>query len=106
MYDFILQTTVFASLGFIIYLLARGAARVSDFGVEIEPAKPNFFDQVLKKLPLKRIDGFINLMAERSLRKMRIVLMKVDHLLHRSIAKVKKSDDKNGDGGLPPVTQA
>jgi len=106
MYDFILQIAVFASLGVIIYLLARGMARVPETETEAVPPKHGIFDEFLKRLPLRQIDNFISLVLERVLRKIRLVLAKVDNLLNRSISKVKQGDKNGNNDQLPPINQA
>lgn len=95
MYNAILQIIFFTSLGVMIYILARGAMRVEENAPTAVPA--NYFDTLIKKLPLKKIDEFINAVLEKILRKMKIVVMKTDNLLNRYISKVKKTGEKNGD---------
>lgn len=101
MYNAILQIIFFTSLGVMIYILARGAMRAEENAPTAVPAKPNYFDTLIKKLPLKKIDEFINAVLEKILRKMKIVVMKADNLLNRYISKVKKTGEKNREN-LPP----
>jgi hypothetical protein len=100
MYSVILQIAVFASLGFIVYLIARGAMRTSQQVLQQTEAKLNSFDQFVAKLPLKKIDDFINLVLGKTLRRLKLMVMKVDNLLNRQISKLKKNGggDKIGNG--------
>ncbi len=93
MYDFLLQSTFFLSLGVIIYLLARAVPRVNESG-EAHHA-PGFFDRLLTKLPLKEVDGWLNAFFEKFLRRLRVGLMKLDNLVNQYLKNFKKA---NGNG--------
>lgn len=92
MYDFVLQTLIFLSLSVVIYLVARGVPRVSD-----EPAGavhvPSSFDRLVSKLPLAKIDSIFNSFLEKFLRKIKVLIMKFDHLIGKWINKVKKPSE-------------
>ena len=93
MYDFLLQTIVFASLGLVIFLLARTLPRLSEEVASTE-VKNHYFDRFIKKLPLEKIDSTLNSFIGKALRRTKIVILKVDNLLNRYLNKNKKNDAK------------
>ena len=96
MYNFLLQIIVFVSLGLIIYLMARALPRVSD----VEPRRgPNIFDRLIKKVPTQKIDQGINSFLVKSLRKIKVVLLKIDNFINHRLGKLSK---KTGNGGDKP----
>jgi hypothetical protein len=99
MANFILQILVFSSLGLIIYLLARAVPRVSDAAA---PAKSvNFFEKLMAKLPMAKIDESINSFLAKFLRKSKVVIMKVDNFINHRLGKLTRkngSSEKKGDG--------
>lgn len=100
MYDFLLQIIVFLSLGFLIYLLARALPRLPEEAAV--DGRRDYFGRLVKKLPLERVDVFLNMFFGKALRRMRIMVLKVDNLLNRYLSKVKKSEDKvNGENKNP-----
>lgn len=92
MYDFFLQIAFFSSLGVMVFLFARAVPRVSDTG-EL-PHPPGAFDRLLRSLPLSEIDERLNTFFEKLLRKMKVLVMKVDNQINRGINKVKKPNGK------------
>lgn len=93
MYNFILQIIVFASLGSIIYLLARAVPRVTDEAAPTRPA--NFFDKLMAKLPMEKIDQDINSFLAKFLRKSKVIILKIDNFINHRLGKLSK---KNGNG--------
>ena len=92
MYNFILQIIIFLSLGLVIYLLAKAAPRVSD---EPVPDRPNPFNRLMTKIPMAKIDENINSFLSKLLRKLKVVIMKVDNFINDRLGKLTK---KNGNG--------
>lgn len=90
MYDFLLQTSFFLSLGVIIYLMARAVPRVNDAGETIHTV--NAFDRLLSKLPLHEIDEKLNLLSEKFLRKLKILVMRSDNFINYYLNKLKNSN--------------
>ncbi|HDH31770.1 MAG TPA: hypothetical protein ENH26_03280 [Candidatus Wolfebacteria bacterium] len=96
MYNFILQISLMASLGIMIYLVARGVSRVSDTIDEgIQNNHKNVFDKFVDLLPLEKIDLMISEYFEKILRKIKLVLMKWDNIVTNYLDKIKKT---NGNG--------
>ena len=93
MYDFLLQSSLFLSLGALIYLMARAVPRVDESGEARHPA--GRFDRMLSKLPLREIDEKLDLVFEKILRRLKIIIMKSDNLINEYLGKVKKSNGVN-----------
>jgi len=89
-YDFLLQTIFFLSLGIIIYILARAVPRITETGKVIHA--PGRFDKLLSRLPLKQIDEKVNVFFEKSLRKFKVSILKMDNFVDKSLTKVKNSN--------------
>ena len=87
MYNFILQTIVMVSLGTMIYLVARAMPRVTEIA-KSDPAK-DYFDKLMKKLPLEKADMLATLWTEKFLRKLKIVILKLDNLLSKHLSNLK-----------------
>ena len=92
MYDFLLQISLFISLGIVVYLFARAVPRVDESGETVHTH--GRIDRFLAKLPLDKIDDRLNVILEKTLRKTRIFTMKVDNVIDERLAKLKK----NGNG--------
>jgi len=95
MYDFLLQTSFFVSLGVVIYLLARAVPRIHESG-EIVHA-PGRFDRLLSKLPLQKIDERINVFLEKFLRRAKVVLMKLDNFINHHLGRLRKSNGNDAE---------
>ena len=66
-----------------IYLLARSVPRVKDEEAVI--SGHNYFDQIFSKIPISKIDAWFNMFLAKFLRRLRIIVLKLDNLLHRKI---------------------
>ena len=84
MFDLILQISMVISLSAIVYLLARAVPRVSDdVGTE-----ESYIDRWLSNIPVGKIDVWFSMLLAKFLRRLRVIVLKIDNLLHRSIASV------------------
>ena len=102
MYNFILQILIMLSLWAIIYLIARAAPRVGD--IEESFKKETFhqkLDKLIAKVPFEKMDVFFTVNLEKTLRKIKLLLMKWDNLLTNHLRKLKKS----GNGGAKEEKQ-
>lgn len=95
MYDFILQTIVFLSLGAVIYLLARALPRITNESEAAVPIKPTYLDRLLNRIPLQKIDEAINGFIAKILRKTKVVVMKIDNFIHDNLNKLSKNNVTN-----------
>ncbi len=89
MYDFFLQISLFASLGVIVYMLARTMPRVSD-GEEMSH-NTSAFDRFLRHLPLSKIDSRLNELFEKTLRKLKVLVMRIDNFINTHLSKLRKN---------------
>jgi len=96
MYNFILQFLIMASLAALIYLIARTVPRIND-SVFSDPLKKSFFDDIICKLPLEEIDLMVENLFEKSLRKFKIIIMKLDNVLTKKLSGFKASVSNEKD---------
>ncbi len=87
MYDFIVHIVLVGSLGIMIYLLARALPRVAD---EQGVLQSGFFDRLVERLPLQRIDLVISGALEKLLRKAKILVLKLDNTINRYLEQIRK----------------
>ena len=88
MYNFILQTAIFTSLAALIYLAAATLPRLTDKPEEAKPVRS--LSGWLSFLPLEKMDNKLNALLERFLRRVKLVVMKLDNFLSRQLGKFKK----------------
>ena len=84
MLQFILTTILMASLGTMLYLVARSLPRVNE---ELSD-KPNFLARLSSSEIPEKIDAAFNGFLLKSLRKTKVVLMKVDNFINDKLKKV------------------
>jgi len=83
------------SLGLIVFLVARTLPRISETETAKNPeAKANWWSS----FPFEKIDVKINAFTEKILRKIKLILMKMDNTVSRQLNKFKKNGD-NGNTG-------
>lgn len=92
--DFILQIILISSAGVIVYVFARALPRVNDEAT-VPPSKIWLrVEDYIRKLPLQKIDAALSGIIEKSLRKARVVVMKLENAVNAGIHKVRNG--KNG----------
>ncbi len=96
MYNLILQLFLFSSLGTIIFLFARAVPRVTDEKEAVHPA--SFFDKILTRLPLATIDNAVNAFFEKTLRKSKVVVLKLDNIITGYLGRLKKTNGALKEG--------
>ncbi len=98
MYNFIVEMSMLVSLGLIVYLFARAVPRIAHNKPEdVQPLSG--FDRFVGRLPLEKIDRGLHSFFEKTLRKIRIVLMKVDNYINSHLKNLKEKQEaaKSGD---------
>ena len=100
MYDFILRIALVISLSAMIYLLARVVARVKD--EDFTHSEEDFIDKWLAQIPVAKIDNWLHLTAAKFLRRLRVIVLKFDNLLHGYLMRIKKTNDATV--GLNPTS--
>lgn len=95
MIQFILTTVLMASLGTMLYLVARLLPRVEEGEVS---GKPGFLDKLSSSEIPEKLDAAFNNFMTKSLRKTKVVLLKIENFVNDKLKKV--SANGNGNGGL------
>ncbi len=90
MYNFILQLIVMVSLGAIIYLIARAVPRVTE--IEAPSPRESYFDKLMQKLPLEKADAFASLLFEKFLRKLKVVILRLENIVEKYSRKLKPAE--------------
>lgn len=87
MYNFILQIVIMLALGVAIYMMARAIPRISD---DIHrPA--GRFHHWMSSLHFEKLDVLLSNFLEKFLRKVKLLLMKVDNATNDYLDKIKKT---------------
>jgi hypothetical protein len=81
MYDLFIQTTLIASLGVIVYLVAAATPRVQDSDEDL--TRTNFKVRFGEIIQLDRLDTWLNMAKDKGLRKLKVVVMKVDNFISK-----------------------
>lgn len=95
MYDAIAQILLIASLGMMMYIIARAAPRIGDDISVLEEKKKKPF------LNLEKIDTVLNTILEKFLRRTKLILMQLDNIVSgylyrvRHLNKYKKEEKPN-----------
>ena len=99
MYNFVLQTVMFVSLGIVVLLVARALPRVPDRGTPQQTRMHSFFDRMIsKRIPLDKLDSFAQSFSEKVLRKTKVIVMKTDNFVDDHLDRVKRVKERSRDG--------
>jgi hypothetical protein len=96
MYNFILQFLIMTSLAIIIYLVARATPRI-DENIVFSKSKNSFFDNIAYKLPLEKIDLISSNLLEKLLRRVKIIILKIDNILTKKLGNFKSVSSSQED---------
>ncbi len=83
------------SLGVMIYLIARVTPRVGDIEEIFKKQPLGDFDKLIAKIPIGEIDFILSAWVEKTLRKIKLILMKWDNLLSEHLNRIKKTNGNN-----------
>ncbi len=91
------------SLGTIIYLIARTVPKIGDEVTENITSQKSKFDRLFSYLRVEKFDVIFNNFVEKILRKLKLILMRLDNFTNSYLDKVKKykmngNGQKNGEG--------
>lgn len=102
MVQFILANIFMVSLGAVIYVVARTLPRLEP---ESGPEKKSVFERWLASEVPEKIDSALNGFLVKFLRKLKILLLKVDNSLSGHLQKIKPEAGgaTNGNGKAKPV---
>lgn len=93
-YSFFLQLIMMMSLGAIIYIFASAVPRIED--EEEISQRHGFWEKLVKKIPLDRIDNYFNLFLQKIFRRIKVFLMKMDNLVTSRLDQFKNGNEQNG----------
>ena len=96
MYNFILQFLIMTSLAIIVYLVARATPRI-DENIVFSKSKNSFFDNIVHKLPLEKIDLMSSNLLEKLLRRVKIIILKIDNILTKKLGNFKSASSSQED---------
>lgn len=110
MYNFTLQIISVVSLGIVLFLIARALPRVREERSEnsAKPAREHILTRIFgRRVSIEKLDLAVNTVIEKALRKLRVMLMKIDNKIHRHIGQIRKDvTAKKENGTLPTVGAA
>jgi hypothetical protein len=89
------------SLAIIVYLFARAIPRVTE-KTAVEPEK-NYFEKLIRKIPLEKADAFVNAILGKLLRRMKIVTLKLENFLAKHLRDLKQGNNKDDKVGQPNI---
>ncbi len=94
MLEFILANIAMVSAGVVLFLIAHSLPRVGESATE-----PKWFIErwITSEFP-EKLDGAFNSFAGKSLRKLRVILLKIDNVVSESLKKI-----KSGNGASKPL---
>lgn len=95
MFNLIPQIILFLALGIIVALIIKNIPKVKDLDEEEKHEfKEDFFEKqhkLFNKIPVEKINDVTNNVIEKILRRMRIVIIKLDSLIQRNLNSIKDS---------------
>ncbi len=93
LWQFVFLNCLFVSLGVLLYLVIRALPRIDG-----EPVKRGMMERWLTSELPERLDQFFNIIYVRTLRRMRVWVLKADNSLHKKITTIKMERDDLGAG--------
>ena len=87
------------ALGAMIYLFVRSLPRVAE---ENSAEHRGIIDRLAASEFPEKIDAALTGFLAKFLRKLKVVLLKIDNALTAWLKKVKNGEEKNGKNGAPP----
>lgn len=94
MINFVLNIVLFAAIGAAIYLFARTLPRIDD--AKLEPGKDDVLAGYLTS-SVEKVDGHLKNVFEKSLRRVRLVVLKLDNKIGNKLGNLKKDEEKEGE---------
>jgi len=89
-----------AGLGIMIYLIARSAPRVGDDIAHDIGGRISKLDHIFSHAQFEKLDAIFNNLVEKGLRKLKLLLMKLDNLTNKYLDRVKSYKNNNGKNGI------
>ena len=106
MLAFVLNLIIMISLGIILYLVARTLPRIDG---EVQQngsnGKLGMFEKWIASEMPEKVDEFISNFLMKTLRKVKVFLLKIDNNLSKHLKKIKpQSGKEEGSGGFRDIT--
>ena len=98
MYNFVLHISFMLGLAVMIYLMARAVPRISDEAMETA-FKQNPLERWWRSIPLERLDAMGGVLLEKTLRKLKLGIMKLDNAVGSGLEKAKKFSGNGSRNG-------
>lgn len=93
MIDLVLELAIVAGCASVLFILARALPRVTENGVEIaEVSDAGLVDRLLRRLPVAEIDALLSGVAEKTLRQIRVVNLKIENMVNSGIERLRHSE--------------
>lgn len=100
LYNFILETIIFLSLGIIILCLARTLPRIEDESSAMS-FKKDKMSRLVKRLPLDKMDETLNLVFHKILRRIKVLIMKADNAVTGKLKSFRSGNNNKNGTGIP-----
>ncbi|MCR4275328.1 MAG: hypothetical protein NUV83_01050 [Candidatus Wolfebacteria bacterium] len=104
--SFVFEIILMASLGAMIYLVARAVPRVNDTVLDegsINKGLGERFGKFIDSLPIEKADLTISRILERALRNLKLLVMRVDNKLSQHLTKFKAKIMNGEQNGKKPT---
>lgn len=89
-----------AGLGIMIYLIARAAPRVGDDIAHDVKDQLSKLDRIFSHAQFEKFDVLFNNLVEKGLRKLKLLLMKLDNFTNEYLDKIRSYKNNNGKNGV------
>lgn len=84
-----------------VYIVSRAIPRIDDEAMASESKSDLWWERTMKRIPLDKIDDSFDNFVQKTLRKVKIMLMKADNLVTGKLKGFKtENGKKNGDNGI------
>ncbi len=102
MFQFIVTNILMISVGAIVFIIARTLPRLEP---DVRPEKKNILERWIASEIPERIDAALNGFLVKFLRRLKVLLLKVDNSLSGHLQKIKPETPgtQNGNGKAKPV---
>jgi len=104
--NFVFEILLMASLGVMIYLMARAVPRINDTVLDESSTNKGLGERLGKfidSLPIEKADLTISRILERLLRNLKLLVMRIDNKLSQHLMKFKEKVANGSQNGKKPT---
>lgn len=87
-------------LGIMIYLIARATPRIGDDVTYDIKSQLNKLDKIFSHARFEKFDAIFNNIVEKGLRKLKLILMKLDNLTNDGLDRIKSYKNNGNKNGV------